>query len=46
MGYNWVQFRALVRKDWLTMKAEKGKLVTELIFSILYGILIGYELSL
>ena len=46
MGYNWVQFRAMIRKDWLTMKAEKSKIFWELIFSVAYGMLIGYELSL
>ena len=46
MGRNWVQFKAMFRKDWLQMKAEKKKIVTELLFSVGYSVLIGFELSL
>ena len=46
MTYSWVQLRAMVRKDWNQMKAEKCKTITELIWSIAYGALIGFELNL
>ena len=46
MSSNWVQLRAMIRKDWNQMKAEKCKTIGEIIWSIAYGALIGYELDL
>jgi len=46
MGYHWTQFRAMVRKDWLTMKADPGKQFVELMVAAGYGVLIGWEMSL
>lgn len=46
MSSNWVQLRAMFRKDWNHMKAEKCKTIGEIIWSIAYGALIGYELDL
>lgn len=45
MGKNWVQFKAMFRKDWLQMIAEKKKLVFELIFTVAYAVIIGYQIS-
>jgi len=45
MGRKWVQFKAMVRKDWMQMKAEKCKIVTEIIFIVGASALVGYELS-
>ena len=46
MPHKGVQLRAMLRKDWLQMKAEKKKMFSEIFFSCGYGCLIGYELSL
>ena len=46
MPHKGVQLRAMLRKDWLQMKAEKKKIFSEIFFSCAYGCLIGYELSL
>jgi hypothetical protein len=42
MSYSWVQLRAMIRKDWNQMKAEKCKTIGEVVWSIAYGALIGY----
>ena len=42
---NIVHLKAMLRKNWLQMKAEKKKAIAEAIFNILYGALIGYEVS-
>ena len=41
-----VHLKALIRKNFLTMKAERKKSIAEMIFNIAYGVLIGYEASL
>ena len=43
---NIVHLKAMLRKNWLQMKAEKKKAIAEAIFNIIYGALIGYEVSL
>lgn len=42
---NRVHLKAMLHKNWLQMKAEKKKTITEAVFTVLYGILIGYEVS-
>jgi len=42
---NWVHLKAMLRKNWLQMKAEKKKSFAEAAFNILYGAIIGYEVS-
>ena len=44
--WNWVHLKALVRTNWLKMKADRKKSIAEVTFNILYGILLGYETSL
>lgn len=44
--WNTVHLNALIRKNWQVMKAEKKKSIAEAIFTIGYGSLIGYEVSL
>ena len=36
----------MLRKDWLHMKADKKKMIFEVIFGVGYGCLIGWELTL
>ena len=43
---NMVHLKAMLRKNWLQMKAEKKKTISEAIFTIAYGFLIGYEVSI
>jgi len=43
MAYLWVQLRAMVRKDWNQMKAEKCKTSMEVLLSMIFGFLIGYQ---
>ena len=45
MGRNWVQLRSMIRKDWNQMKAEKCKTISEIVWSIVYGALIGWQLD-
>ena len=40
-----VHLRALINANWLKMKAEKKKSIAEAVFTVLYGVLIGYEVS-
>ena len=42
---NMVHLRALIHANWLKMKAEKKKSIGEAIFTVIYGFLIGYEVS-
>lgn len=41
-----VHLKALININWLKMKAEKKKSISEAIFTCIYGALIGYEVSL
>ena len=43
---NFVHLKAMLRKNWLQMKAEKKKSIFEASLNIFYGALIGYEVSL
>lgn len=45
-AFNNVHLKAMLRKNWLQMKAEKKKSITEAVFTLGYGALIGYEVSL
>ena len=44
--FNWVHLSALIRKNFLMMKAERKKSIAEIIFTIAYGVLVGYEVSI
>ena len=44
-GWNWVHLKALIRVNWLKMKADKKKSIAEVVFNIIYGVLLGYEVS-
>ena len=41
-----VHLKAMLTKNWLQMKAEKKKAIAEAVFTLAYGGLIGYEVSL
>ena len=41
-----VHLKAMLNKNWLQMKAEKKKSIAEALFTIGYGALIGFEVSL
>lgn len=41
-----VHLKAMLTKNWLQMKAEKKKAIAEALFTLAYGGLIGYEVSL
>ena len=43
--FNWVHLKTLIRKNFLIMKADKKKAIIELIVTLGYGALIGYEVS-
>ena len=43
--WNWVHLKALIRTNWLKMKADKRKSIAEVVFNIIYGVLLGYEVS-
>ena len=43
---NMVHLKAMLQTNWLKMKAEKKKSIAEAMFTIGYGVLIGYEISL
>jgi len=45
-NWNWVHLKALIRTNWLKMKADRKKSIAELVFTIVYGVLLGYEVSL
>ena len=42
---NLVHLKALLQINWLKMKADRKKSVAEMIFTIGYGVLIGWEVS-
>ena len=44
-AFNWVLLKALIRKNFLVMKAERPKAIAEVMFTLIYGVLIGYEVS-
>ena len=44
-SFNKVHLKAMLNKNWLQMKAEKKKSIAEAMFTIGYGALIGYEVS-
>ena len=43
--WNWVHLKALIRTNWLKMKADRKKSIAEVVFNLLYGVLLGYEVS-
>ena len=45
-AFNMVHLKAMLQKNWLQMKADKKKSIMELVFSVIYGVLIGYEVSI
>ena len=45
-AFNFIHLKAMLHKNWLQMKAEKKKTIAEAMFTVLYGALIGYEVSL
>ena len=44
-AFNFTHLKAMMRKDWLEMKAERKKSIAEVFFTVGYGALIGYEVS-
>ena len=42
---NMIHLKAMLQTNWLKMKAEKKKAIAEALFTIIYGFLIGYEVS-
>lgn len=44
--FNMVHLKAMMNKDWLQMKAERKKTIMEVIMTVVWSALIGYEVSL
>ena len=44
-SFNFTHLKAMMHKDWLEMKAEKKKSIAEVCFTVGYGVLLGYEVS-
>ena len=44
-AFNFTHLKAMMHKDFLEMKAERKKTIAEVCFTVGYGCLLGYEVS-